>query len=245
MRRCRVLLAATPQAWPAMVAASASAAVHWNCELCNMADLTDASNRSSGDHASGGNQQQQQQQQQQQRCMQQHCMQQASFSLGYAAVALLPPCHSSSLGALEQDLIPNLLTSVARLCCITIEELQRYTQVPPPCRPAASMTCPVIPAAAAAAWLPAQRRVCQVHCMVLAVLTVGDERRNGVEVSVRQGDAVLWNGCMDELRAAGAVLEAAVETAVAGAEQTKGQQPSDALVHACYFANLALLSASL
>jgi hypothetical protein len=50
---------------------------------------------------------------------------------------------------------------------------------------------------------------------------------------------------MEELRAAAAILEAAVETAVEAAERAKGQQPSEHLVTSCYFAIYALLSAFL
>jgi hypothetical protein len=72
---------------------------------------------------------------------------------------------------------------------------------------------------------------------------VGDERLNSIVMPVRQGVAELRDGCMEELRAAAAVLEAAVETAVAAAKRVKGQQPSDKLVTSCYFAIFALLSA--
>lgn len=48
---------------------------------------------------------------------------------------------------------------------------------------------------------------------------------------------------MDGLRAAAAKLERAVKTVAAAAEQLTGQQPSDDLVHTCYVAVYALLSA--
>ena len=47
---------------------------------------------------------------------------------------------------------------------------------------------------------------------------------------------------MEELRAAAAVLEAAVETAVGAAKRAKGQQPLEQLVTSCYFAIFAMLS---
>lgn len=160
MRRRRVLLdAATPHVWAATVAASASAAGHWTSVLCDItADRTDAGNGSSGDHASGGNHQQQQLQTQQQ---QQRCWQHASFTLVYAAAALFPPYDNNPLGGLEQNLVPSLLTSIARLCCITAEELHQYTEVPPLRASIASMVCPV--SAADAGCLSAEHKVCQVH----------------------------------------------------------------------------------
>ena len=64
--------------------------------------------------------------------------------------------------------MPSLLTSVAQLCCITPEELDQYTQVLPPCCLIVSMAC--LGGTASASCLPAEHRVCQVHCMVLRVL---------------------------------------------------------------------------
>jgi hypothetical protein len=71
-------------------------------------------------------------------------------------------------------------------------------------------------------------------------------------VTVRQGcagdegparEAVLWGSCMDGLRAAAAVLEAAVETVAAAADRPAGWQPSIDLFHTCSVAIYALLSA--
>jgi hypothetical protein len=58
-----------------------------------------------------------------------HYMQHAAFYLGKTVERLLPPAATASLGALEQEAVPSLLTALAEACRITPQSVRLYVQV--------------------------------------------------------------------------------------------------------------------
>jgi hypothetical protein len=129
--RCGVALERLWDDWAGMLAAALLAALHGAQLLqpprvyAGTPDSTDQGTGSTdGSMAHEGSRQQQQQQQWER----QH-LGQAAFDVAMSARLLLPPAATASLGTLQREPVPRLLTSLGRQCCIDPTSLHRHVQV--------------------------------------------------------------------------------------------------------------------